>query len=190
MLLLFVQKECKEINVRTKVLRDLLWRKQKKVSWPEHHMCFINRCFNSNLRKWRMGGIDKVSRGCGLILLLFIFTQQKSGQGNIKTTFFSKFHSPMTNRLKKSKQFKAFDKLPFCEKKQCKQQGAIFEMDYKLLHKCMILFSTSQPGPRCCPGKFDELTSPIWTFFVKQSFFSSDLFGFWVGAPGVGLAGS
>jgi len=29
---------------------------------------------------------------------------------------------------------------------------------------------TSKPGPSAAREKFDELTSPIWTFFAKQSF--------------------
>jgi len=41
------------------------------------------------------------------------------------------------------------------------------------------IFRTDQPGPGASRKKFNELTSPIWTFFVKQSFFSNDLFRFW-----------
>jgi len=41
------------------------------------------------------------------------------------------------------------------------------------------IYRLANRGARRCLEKFDELTSPIWTFFVKQSFFSSDLFRFW-----------
>jgi len=37
----------------------------------------------------------------------------------------------------------------------------------------------SQPGPGSAREKFDELVSPIWTFYVTQSFLSRDPFGFW-----------
>jgi len=43
----------------------------------------------------------------------------------------------------------------------------------------LLYIKTRQPGPAGAWEKFDELMSPIWTFFVKQSFFSSDLFRFW-----------
>jgi len=42
-----------------------------------------------------------------------------------------------------------------------------------------LIYLTSRPGSGTTREKFDELTSPIWTFFVKQSFFYSDPFGFW-----------
>jgi len=49
-----------------------------------------------------------------------------------------------------------------------------------------IFIYTRQPGPGAAREKFDELTSPIWTFYVTQSFLSSDLFGFWsLECPGV-----
>jgi len=45
---------------------------------------------------------------------------------------------------------------------------------------------TSQLGPGTAQEKFNELRSTIWTFFVKQSLFSSDLSRFWsLGYPGV-----
>jgi len=33
-----------------------------------------------------------------------------------------------------------------------------------------VLYKTSQPGPGAARDKFDELTSPIWTFYVTQRF--------------------
>jgi len=44
-----------------------------------------------------------------------------------------------------------------------------------------IYYLTNQPGPGAAREKFDELTLLMWTFFVKQSFFSSDLVRFWRG---------
>jgi len=38
----------------------------------------------------------------------------------------------------------------------------------------MLYYTT---GPRRCPEKFNELTSPIWTFNVIQSFLSCESFG-------------
>jgi len=38
--------------------------------------------------------------------------------------------------------------------------------------KLFVLFFTSQPGPGAAQKSFDELTSPIWTFYVTQSFLS------------------
>jgi len=40
------------------------------------------------------------------------------------------------------------------------------------------LLNTSQPGPDAAQKKLNEMKTPIWTFFVKQSFFSIDLFRF------------
>jgi len=42
---------------------------------------------------------------------------------------------------------------------------------------------TSQLGPGAAQEIFDELTLPIWTFYVTQSFLSRDHLGFgvWVG---------
>jgi len=59
-------------------------------------------------------------------------------------------------------------------------------MDLLLL--CFALFITSQPGPGAARKKFDELTSPIWTFYGSQSFLSRDPFGVTRG-PGLGFAG-
>jgi len=42
-------------------------------------------------------------------------------------------------------------------------------------------------GPGAARKKFDELSSPIWTFYVTQSFLSRDPFGLPWG-PGVKLA--
>jgi len=48
------------------------------------------------------------------------------------------------------------------------------------------LLFTSQPGPCAAQEKFDELISPIWTFYITQSFLSRDPFGFLsLGYPGV-----
>jgi len=50
----------------------------------------------------------------------------------------------------------------------------------------MKLFKTSRPGPGAAREKFDKLMSPIWTFYITQSFLSCDPFGFWsLGYPGV-----
>jgi len=50
----------------------------------------------------------------------------------------------------------------------------------------LSLLFISQPGPGAAREKFDELMSPIWTFYVTQSFISCDPFGFWsLGSPGV-----
>jgi len=56
------------------------------------------------------------------------------------------------------------------------------------IHTRIWLFfrRTSQLGPGAARETLNELTSPIWTFFVKQSFSSSDLFRFWrLGYPEV-----
>jgi len=54
----------------------------------------------------------------------------------------------------------------------------------------VVLLNTSQPGPRAAQEKLNEIKSPIWTFYVPQSFLSHDLFGFWsLGYPGVGWIG-
>jgi len=45
--------------------------------------------------------------------------------------------------------------------------------------KYFILYLTSRPGPGAARKKFNEIKSSFWTFFGKQSFFSSDLFRFW-----------
>jgi len=43
---------------------------------------------------------------------------------------------------------------------------------------CHLYGKISQPGPGASQEKFDELTSPIWTFYVTQSFLSRGPFGF------------
>jgi len=49
---------------------------------------------------------------------------------------------------------------------------------------------TSQPGPGATREKFDELMSPIWAFYIIQSFLSHDPFGFWsLGYPGGRVGG-
>jgi len=49
----------------------------------------------------------------------------------------------------------------------------VFKPFINALGKCALCF-TSQPGPGTAREKFDEIKSPIWTYFVKQSFFSFD----------------
>jgi len=57
--------------------------------------------------------------------------------------------------------------------------------------KIIVLSYTSQPGPGTAREKFDEIKSPFWTFFVKQSFFSRDLLRFLsLGYPKVRGSGS
>jgi len=43
----------------------------------------------------------------------------------------------------------------------------------------LLCIYTTQLGPGAAQKKINEIKSPIWTFFVKQSFFSSDLLRFW-----------
>jgi len=45
------------------------------------------------------------------------------------------------------------------------------------------ILTTSQPGPCAAQEKFDELTPPIWIFYVAQSFLFHLDFGVW-GIPG------
>jgi len=40
---------------------------------------------------------------------------------------------------------------------------------------CLSLLFISQPGPGAGREKFNEIKSPIWTFYVTQSFLSSGL---------------
>jgi len=52
----------------------------------------------------------------------------------------------------------------------------------KNLNPCLMSvnsYITGQLGPSTTWEKFDEIKSLIWTFFVKQSFFSCDFFRFW-----------
>jgi len=54
------------------------------------------------------------------------------------------------------------------------------------LFDIFFLLSTSQPGPGAAREKFEELISPIWIFYVTQSFLSRNPLGFWsLGYPGV-----
>jgi len=46
------------------------------------------------------------------------------------------------------------------------------------LHKSFLILA-SQPGPGAAREKLNEIKSPNFTFFVKQSFFSGNLFRFW-----------
>jgi len=57
-----------------------------------------------------------------------------------------------------------------CTWKMCKQLWTF---------RFVLYIPTSQPGPGTGWEKFDKLTSPIWTFYVTQSFLSCDPFGFW-----------
>jgi len=52
------------------------------------------------------------------------------------------------------------------------------KMALSSFHYNSNLVNTSQPGPGTTWEKFDEFTSPIWTFYITQSFLSHDLFGF------------
>jgi len=47
----------------------------------------------------------------------------------------------------------------------------------QLAKHAYIYSYTSQPGPGAAREKLDELTSPIWTFYVTQGFLSRDPFG-------------
>jgi len=47
-----------------------------------------------------------------------------------------------------------------------------------VIKKSLKILITSQPGPGSAREKFDELMSPIWTFYVAQNFLSHDPFGF------------
>jgi len=47
---------------------------------------------------------------------------------------------------------------------------------YPVYISTIFFCQTSQPGPSAAREKFNGIKSPIWTFFVKQSFFSSNLF--------------
>jgi len=52
----------------------------------------------------------------------------------------------------------------------------------------IIIFRTSLLGSGAAWKKFDELKSPIRTFYITQSFLFRDPFGFWsFGYPGVML---
>jgi len=53
-------------------------------------------------------------------------------------------------------------------------------LEMKIVSKniIFILLLTSQPGPGAAREKFDELTSPIWTFYINESFLSRYPFGF------------
>jgi len=71
----------------------------------------------------------------------------------------------------------------------CCRGGALFPLSFnarKINGLCTFYVLLANGAAQ---EKFDQLTSPIWTFYVTQSFLSRDPFGEPRG-PGVGLAWS
>jgi len=48
---------------------------------------------------------------------------------------------------------------------------------------------TNQPSPGAAREKFDELTSPIWRFYITQNFLFCDPFGVWSTPGSMGWVG-